>query len=137
MSNNNTSTHVTKEMAQLIMKVSSMKIEEYRTSSNKNYRVHPHRRHIRNRLFKIRDNRAEPKDDAGLKRWVELQFKPGMNWSNFTFEWDISPTEPLKVVSIHEWVSEGGVLEQYKERTDKGYDIMQTRCSPTAFTRQG
>lgn len=131
------SSHVTKEMALLIAKISTMKLSTLTHSNGKNYSVHPHRRHIRNRLFKIREGNTSPEFDGGLKAWMELQFKPGMNWSNFTFEWDIAPSEPLKVVSILEWVSEGGLLEQYKQRNEHGVDVMNTRCAPNAFTKQG
>lgn len=130
-------THATKEMAFLIAKISTMKLDELTHHNGKKYQVHPHRRHIRNRLFHLRKGENEPEYDSGLRKWMELQFRPGMTWENFTFEWDVSPTEPLKVISIHEWVAAGGLLEQYKERSEKGYDVMQTRCTPTAFTKQG
>lgn len=129
-------THVTQEMALLIAKVGTTAPEVRKHPNGKEYLVHPERRHIRYRLFRLRDGSTEMAHDGGLKRWMELQFKPGMNWKNFTFDWDVSPSEPLKIVSIHEWVAEGGLLEQFHERTDQGTNVMQTRCTPTAFTKQ-
>lgn len=129
--------HITPEMMQLIAKIEGMKVELRPHINGKTYLVHPHRRHIRNRLFRIRQGLTSPEFDGGLKAWMELQFKPGMTWENFTFKWDISPDQPLKIVSIEEWVACGGVLETYTERSEDGKYVLQTRCSPTAFTNQG
>lgn len=129
-------THVTPEMAQLIMTVSSKKVKETTAPNGRKYRVHPDRRLLRNRLFRIRSGDTSLEADGGLKKWMELQFKPGMAWQNFTFEWDVSPSEPLKVVSIHEWVAEGGLLESILDRNDAAGVVMRTQCTPTAFTKQ-
>jgi hypothetical protein len=126
-------THVTPEMAGLIYKVSATPLEKRMGPNGKMYEVHPERRHIRNKLFHIQTG---TEDVPGLQKWMELQFKPGWAWKDFTFEWDVSPREPLKVVSIHEWVAEGGVLEYYTERLENGIPSQRTRCTPTAFTRQ-
>jgi len=81
------------------------------------------RRNIRNRLFNIRRGTDIVNDD--LKEHIEKQFQIGMNWKNFTFLWDISPTDHLKVIREDQWFNENG-----------GYDPITGRKSPTAFTRQ-
>lgn len=84
------------------------------------------RRGIRYRLFRIRDGGDIAKEhDKGLKSWIEFQFKPGMIWDEFTFTWDVSPSEPLKVISPFEWLAEGG-----------GIDPETGLCVPSGFTKQ-
>lgn len=78
------------------------------------------RKNIRYRLFRIRDNNH---NDVDLKKYIESQFKTGMNWSNFTFDWDVAPDDPLKVIEPFEWVLCGGKHDLFG-------------CSPPAFTRQ-
>ena len=84
------------------------------------------RKHVRYRLFRIR----EDKDmyDNGLRDFIEKQFKPGMFWKDFTFDWDVSPKDPLKLISPYEWNEEGGrhVILDSKTRI----------CDPSAFTKQ-
>lgn len=88
------------------------------------------RRQVRYRLFRIR----EDKDiyDNGLRSFIEKQFKPGMSWKNFTYEWDVAPNEPLKVVSPFEWQSCGGRVRSALDPTT-GRPV----CDPSAFTHQG
>lgn len=70
------------------------------------------RRGIRYRLFRIREGgRVAEEHDKGLKAWIELQFQPDMNWQGFTFNWDVSPSAPLKVITPFEWYSEGGQID--------------------------
>lgn len=84
------------------------------------------RRGIRYRLFRIRDGGAIAEEhDKGLKAWIELQFKPGMVWEGFTFTWDVSPSEPLKVITPFEWQSSGGKI-----------DPETNLCVPSGFTNQ-
>lgn len=84
------------------------------------------RRRIRYRLFRIRDGgNVAFEHDKGLKAWIELQFRPGMFWNTFTFEWDVSPSAPLKVISQFEWFSEGGEV-------DRETGLLK----PTGFTKQ-
>lgn len=91
------------------------------------------RRKIRYRLFRIRDavkRGQKPKQeyDNGLKKWMELQFHPGMTWDQFTFEWDVSAKEPVKLIIPMEW--------------DGAYDAELyelcglKKCLPPAFTKQ-
>jgi len=85
-----------------------------------------HRRKIRYRLFRIRDGGPlAVEHDLGLKAWIELQFKPSMNWKGFTFSWDVSPSEPLKVITPFQWLSDGGEIDE-----DTGLLI------PSGFTNQ-
>ena len=84
------------------------------------------RRGIRYRLFRIRDGGEIAKEhDWGLKSWIEMQFKPGMVWRDFTFTWDVSPSEPLKVITPFEWLAEGGKIDQETNL-----------CVPSGFTNQ-
>jgi len=94
-------------MAQLIVGVETGKVS---------------RRQLRYRLFRIRDGSEE--HDQGLKAWFELQFKPGMTWKRFTFEWDVAPKEPLKLITKWEWTKYGGRFDEVG------------RCAPPAFTEQ-
>lgn len=83
------------------------------------------RKQIRYRLFRIRENK--PEYDLGLKKWIELQFTQGMTWENFTFMWDVSATDPLKVVEQMEW--DGQIV--FDKAAGKKF------CDPPAFTHQG
>jgi hypothetical protein len=80
------------------------------------------RRHLRNHLFRIRNNDRDL--DVELKEIIEKQFVEGLNWSNFTFEWDIGVNDPFKVVSKKDWVKSGGAFDDMGKRF------------PTAFTQQ-
>jgi hypothetical protein len=85
------------------------------------------RRKIRYRLFRIREGKSEY--DNGLKAWIEMQFSENMNWGNFTFEWDVSAEDPLRVITPMEWLTTGGQLI-FEPGT-------KTRaCDPAAFTKQ-
>lgn len=81
------------------------------------------RRLIRNRLYKIRLGTDDGTDD--LKSVIEAQFKTGMTWYTFTFNWDISPTNFFKVITAKEWIAEGG-----------RFDAVTGRHYPPAFTKQ-
>ena len=101
--------HATAEMGKLIIDVETGKVS---------------RRQVRYLLFRIRDDDDRLHEfDKGLKAFIELQFKPGMNWQNFTFTWDVSATKYLKVITPFEWESSGG-------RMKDGF------CEPAAFTNQ-
>jgi len=87
------------------------------------------RRAVRYRLFRIRDGgRMGEAHDKGLKAQIEYQFLPGMTWSNFTFEWDVAPNNPLIVIhkSIlnNEWRDMGGKF------------TLADKMTPPAFTHQ-
>jgi hypothetical protein len=88
------------------------------------------RRQIRYRLFRIREGgRVADAHDKGLKAFIAKQFQPGMTWDNFTFEWDIAPNDPLKVIprtiTNYEWLDMGGAFDGADKKV------------PPAFTRQG
>jgi hypothetical protein len=93
-------------------------------------------------LFRIRDailqgKEPSPEHDSGLRAWIELQFKPGMTWYRFdgnkrviggyTFEWDVSAEEPLKLIVPFEW---DGYF-------DEAFAAEKKICVPPAFTKQG
>ena len=97
-----------------------------RTRKKKALNVPPsttNRRQIRFRLFRIREGNDVVKDD--LKAHIEAQFQIGMTWDNFTFLWDVSPADPLKVIREDEWKDLGG-----------RYDPITGRKYPSAFTHQ-
>jgi len=82
-----------------------------------------HRKNIRYRIFRIREGNDPVQDD--LKQHLQDQFQFGMSWKMFTFTWDVSPTEPLKIIVEDQWEEEGG-----------GYDRMTGIKAPSAFTHQ-
>jgi arginine/lysine/ornithine decarboxylase len=83
------------------------------------------RRHIRNKLFRIRDNRSEDIEDIdNLKEYIEAQFDVNQKWEGFTFDWDVGVHDPFKVITIDEWVKNGGKFDEMGRRT------------PPAFTNQ-
>jgi hypothetical protein len=92
------------------------------------------RRVIRNRIFRIRAGNDEY--DKGLKSFLQKQLTPDMSFDTFTFTWDVSPREPLKVISPYEWISEGGTFEIVNVQGDDGIIRQQKICDPTAFTKQ-
>lgn len=92
------------------------------------------RRTIRNRIFRIRSGKDE--FDRGLKSFLVKQLTPDMSFDKFTFTWDVSPREPLKVISPYEWMSEGGTFEMVNVQGDDGIVRQQKICDPTAFTKQ-
>lgn len=102
--------HATPEMAALVVELSKADVSMQRTM----------RRSIRNRLFKIRNGDTSGNIDCGLKRWFELQFRTGMTWNDFTFSWDVSCKEPLKLIGPFEWDGQ----------------VFDGRCDPAAFTHQ-
>ena len=82
-----------------------------------------HRKNVRYRLFRIRDDNDVNNDD--LKEHIENQFQFGMTWKTFTFTWDVAPRDPLTVITEDMWDETGG-----------GYDLSSGALYPTAFTRQ-
>jgi hypothetical protein len=92
------------------------------------------RRQIRYRLFRIRDGRDEY--DNGLRKLFEAQLEGRTTFDQFTFAWDVSPMDPLKMVTPFEWESNGGKFEEIMELCDDGIQRPRRLCRPTAFTRQ-
>jgi len=133
--------HASPQMASLIMEMANL------IKNNNRRGLILMRRKIRNRVFKIRQALIEGKapeaeDDSGLKKWIELQFTSHMKWyklsnkdgnktvdGGFTFDWDISAQEPLKIIDALEWdgAFDTVLLEKCNVR----------KCVPPAFTRQG
>ena len=56
----------------------------------------PERKNVRYRCARISNKNWIEND--GLKEEIELQFKEGMSWDNFTVVWDIDKIDPYKVV---------------------------------------
>ena len=92
------------------------------------------RRQIRYRIFRIRDGRDE--FDNGLRKLFEAQLEGRTTFDQFTFAWDVSPTDPLKMVSPFEWESSGGTFEEIMELCEDGIQRPRRLCKPTAFTHQ-
>ena len=128
--------HATPEMAKLIHDMC------FYMQNKKVRELHLLRRQIRHRVFRIRDaiirgQQPDPEHDSGLRAWVELQFQPGMSWykhdaqervvGGFTFEWDVSAKEPLKVIVPFEWDG----------HFDGDFAAEKKICVPPAFTKQG
>lgn len=84
------------------------------------------RRHIRYKLFRIRENNPEFLTD-GLKEIIEAQLdsNKGLTWESFTFQWDVAANDPFKVILKRQWNETGG-----------GYDE-NGKHYPPAFTKQG
>jgi hypothetical protein len=99
------------------------------------YRQHPSRSTVRYRLFLFR-NRGE-EISPGLVRHFERQFREGWTWDNFSFVWDVSPSDPLRAVTLNEWLEHGGRLREERETALDGTVQKVARCYPNGFTRQG
>lgn len=121
--------HITPEMSELILIVTdAQKKDEKLSEKNPDTPIKKWVRHIRRniryRLFRIRKNSQE--HDKGLKKWMELQFREGMTWATFTFNWDVSANDPLKLIEQLEWDGELLFDPNTKKKT----------CDPAAFTHQ-
>lgn len=133
-----TSEHASEYMAKLIMRMTSA------MQNNNKREITLLRREIRRKLFQIRNkitnNDVFDDNEKSLKKWFELQFHSGMSWfskgqnneivGGFTWTWDISAQEPLKLIIPLEW--DGNF--------DDGHDpngMKMRLCVPPAFTRQG
>jgi len=92
------------------------------------------RRVIRNRIFRIRQGRDG--FDNGLKKFIEAQLSPDQSLDTFTFNWDIAPNDPMKVVSPYEWTDCGGTFETVMVLCQDGITRPERQCDPTAFTKQ-
>lgn len=78
------------------------------------------RRTIRYIMFRIKRDAVDTLD-FDLRRYAgvlkehfdaELQ-EAGLTWGTFTFGWDVSPSDPYKVIpkDVRVWVQEGGSFE--------------------------
>lgn len=67
---------------------------------------------------------------------MEAQFTPDMNWDTFTFNWDVAPNDPMRVVTMFEWADLGGKFETQMVLCDDGIARPQKVCYPSAFTKQ-
>lgn len=92
------------------------------------------RRTIRNRIFRMRQGRSG--FDNGLRKFIEAQLNPDQDLATFTHNWDISPRDPLTVISPFEWESSGGKFEALMVPDDNGIPRKVMVCDPAAFTQQ-
>lgn len=121
--------HTGPEMASIILTLEAARAKDKAANlmgPNSKW-VRAYRRKIRYKIFRIREGKWQTdKELAALKSWFDLQiagFKD-YTWDSFTFEWDVSATDPLKVISSMEW--DGGLIK----------DQWGTHCDPAAFTKQ-
>lgn len=121
--------HRAPEMASLILQYEAARAKDAEkglTGHSSKY-VRAFRRKIRYKIFRIREGKWQTdRELAALKAWFDIQNKDirSYTWDNFTFTWDVSFLEPLKVISPMEW--DGRI-----EKTAHG-----TFCDPAAFTEQ-
>jgi len=93
------------------------------------------RRLLRNRIFRCRQGREG--FDNGLIAHLEAQWSPDMGLSTFTFNWDLHPKDPLRVVMPFDWVDAGGTYVEMPAMDQKTGVLKKVRvCDPTAFTQQ-
>lgn len=87
------------------------------------------RRQLRYKIFRLREGKWQNDAElAAMKQWYELQFQGGWHWRDFTFKWDISAIDPLRVVTPIEW--DGDVV------AEKTGSSVGKFCDPAAFTNQ-
>lgn len=98
-------------------------------------RVFAVRRNLRNRIFRIRQGLQE--DELGLIPVLKRQFDGDMSLETFTFNWDLGPRDPFRVVHTHDWRAAGGDYEEVMVPDPKTGVVKRSRiCRPTAFTEQ-
>jgi hypothetical protein len=89
--------------------------------------VRHERRSLRYKIFRIREGKWENNVElAALKSWYEKQLEDDWSFNDFTFKWDLSLADPLKVITPYEW--DGNVVE-FPGGGGKF-------CDPAAFTKQ-
>lgn len=91
------------------------------------------RHDIRNMLFKLRDRRIFPEEEALANSIFDIfqkQFKPGMGLAGFTFTWDIGVDDPFRLITEDEWEDAGGKYDGELARRN----VKLKR--PAAFTKQ-
>lgn len=93
----------------------------YKKRSEKKYPVslprNLRRRDVRYIMFRIKRDAVETMDrDLRMHAAVikahfdDLLEKERFNWGGFTFSWDVSPSDPFKIIKkdLRVWVKEGG-----------------------------
>lgn len=94
------------------------------------YKKHPLRQEVRYKLIRYRT--MGDVMVPGLIEFFEKQFRSGWSWDNFSHDWDISPSDPLRAIPEREWLTEGGAAVDPRE----GEVFTAARFHPNAFTRQ-
>lgn len=118
------------ELEHYIEQINSVKPLNEVAEGGVSYKVHPLRRDMRYKVFLFINTGTE--SFPGLKEHFEKQFKKGWSWENFTFVWDLSPTNPLKAIPEREWLVEGGAALDPRE----GEVFTAARYYPNGFTAQ-
>jgi len=87
------------------------------------------RRRVRNLLLRKRGGFSMNHQDSllahALADIVNEQIAGYFSLNDFTFQWDIHPVNPLKVITPFQWEAEGGT-----------FDVVTGLRTPPAFTRQ-
>ena len=87
------------------------------------------RKRVRNLLLRKRGGFSLSQQDAllakALSDIIDEQIAGYFSLNDFTFQWDIHPVNPLKVITPFQWESEGGQ-----------FDSVTGLRTPPAFTRQ-
>lgn len=150
--NKTTKATLRKDLADLVLLVESCKTPRDKRSLRNELRRRLHR--IRRGLVEDYPGMETHQDDTNVRRKLERgmlddalkdfimrQFRAlpntldragrqeRMGWHNFTFEWDISAHEPLRVITKYEW--DGRVISPDWDPTDS-----KTLFDPPAFTNQ-
>lgn len=116
------------------------------------------RRRIRYILFRIKRGTTDTMDRdlrmhaSAIKAHFDKELRrESMSWAGFTFVWDISPSNPYKIIrrDVYVWAKEGGSFEGRPPGMDRAQwakhvlaTLLQNNQSalvpfePTAFTQQ-
>jgi hypothetical protein len=81
---------------------------------------------VRNSLFRLRDNRVEPKDVYLVNIiWdvIRKQLRRGENIQDFSHTWDVNPQQPLQVIHKERWVDVKD--ERYQEIYEQELQIQK------------
>ena len=97
------------------------------------------RRFIRRIILRIRNHKHFEKEHKpyviGIKLIYEKHFNNEINWSTFTYTWDLNPKNPLEIVRPNQWQSAGGEFWN-KDRHGNDGKVLHGMHKPTAFTHQ-
>jgi hypothetical protein len=119
--------HLTEEEAMQLIELKNQVL-----SGNKNA-IRQLRRRVRNNIFRIVQGTEQ---HPAIEKVMLGQLQGNMKLNRFTFDWDVAPLDPLKVVLIHDWAAEGGKYENIMEPGSDGIPRSKRICFPTAFTNQ-
>lgn len=126
---------------------------KYETKKSKPVLPKLRRRDVRYLLFRIKRGTVHTVDfdlrqhaETVEKVVLDQLEKKGLVLRDFTFAWDISPTNPFRLIgkTIEEWLVEGGSFEEVPDGVDPRSFLLRVdpenvpflRRQPPAFTGQ-